>query len=95
MQLRIKFTINGHTETVSTNLFTIVEWERKYSRKSSQVREQGLGVEDIAFMAHETAKMLKLDVPAKLDDFLKALEDLETLEAVPNPKAAEEPTATD
>ncbi len=55
MQLTMKLTFADSEQTVSTNLMTIVAWERKYKRKASQIGD-GIGIEDLAFMAYEASR---------------------------------------
>jgi hypothetical protein len=65
---------------VKTNLMVIVNWERKYKRKASQLAE-GIGMEDLAFMAHEAAKISGINgLPLMLDDFIKQLVSLEVID---------------
>jgi hypothetical protein len=65
---------------VKTNLMVIVNWERKYKRKASQLAD-GIGMEDLAFMAHEAAKVSGVDgVPLMLDDFIKQLVSLDVID---------------
>ena len=94
MQLTLKATFNDDTQvTVSTNLMTIVAWERKYKRKVSQIAE-GLGIEDLAFMAYEASRTSGITVPAKLDEYIKSLQNLEVVEQN-DPKVDAVLTATD
>ena len=76
MKLNIRFDIGDGPVEVETNLYVVVAWERKYKRKASDMAN-GFGIEDLAFMAHESAKIQKVVVPAMLDDFIKKLVDLE------------------
>jgi len=94
MQLTLKATFNDDTQvTVSTNLMTIVAWERKYKRKVSQIAD-GLGIEDLAFMAYEASRTAGITVPAQLDEYIKSLKNLEVVEQN-DPKADAVHTATD
>jgi hypothetical protein len=66
---------------VKTNLMVIVNWERKYKRKASQLADGGIGMEDLAFMAHEAAKLAGISgLPLMLDDFIKQLVSLEVID---------------
>ena len=60
----------GEKFEVTTNLYTVVAWERKYKRKASDMAN-GVGVEDLAFLAHTAAKDTGIVVPMMLDDFIK------------------------
>ena len=80
MQITMRVNIGDGDYTVSTNLYTIVMWERKYKRKISQISEGGIGMEDLSFMAHEASKQQGILVPLMLDDFIKKLIDLEVVD---------------
>jgi len=81
MQLTMLVNIGLGDYTVTTNLYTIVMWERKYKRKISQIQDGGLGIEDLAYMAHEASKQQgAVTVPLMLDDFIKQLVNLEVIE---------------
>jgi hypothetical protein len=71
MQLKLAVTYNdGESFQVATNLFTVVSWERKFKRKASDMAN-GIGIEDLAFLAHTAAKDNGISVPLMLDDFIK------------------------
>ena len=94
MQLTLKITFTDDTDvTVSTNLMTIVSWERKYKRKASQIAD-GIGIEELAFMAYEASRSSNITVPALLDDYIKSIKDLEVVEQN-SPKVDAVHTATD
>ena len=57
---------------VTTNLFTIVAWERRFKTKASKIAE-GIGMEDLAFMAHTALQQNGVVVPVVLDDFIKKI----------------------
>ena len=86
MQLTIKATFNdGNTNTVTTNLSTVVAWERKYRRKASEMA-QGVGVEDLAFLCYEATRATGTTVPGTLDQFISLLASIEVVEQA-DPKA--------
>ena len=86
MQLTLKATFNdGNTNTVTTNLSTVVAWERKYRRKASEMA-QGVGVEDLAFLCYEATRAGGSTVPGTLDLFISSLASIEVVEAA-DPKA--------
>ena len=86
MQLTLKATFNdGNTNTVTTNLSTVVAWERKYRRKASEMA-QGVGVEDLAYLCYEATRATGTTVPGNLDQFISSLESIEVVEAA-DPKA--------
>jgi hypothetical protein len=86
MQLTLKATFNDSTtNTVTTNLSTVVAWERKYRRKASEMA-QGVGVEDLAFLCYEATRASGSTVPGTLDLFISSLASIEVVEAA-DPKA--------
>ena len=80
MQLTMQIDLGNGPAVVKTNLMVIVNWERKYKRKASQLAD-GIGMEDLAFMAHEAAKIAGINgIPLMLDDFIKQLVSLEVID---------------
>lgn len=77
---------------VETSLYVIVQWERKYKRRSSNISTEGLSVEDVAFMAYESSKVAGHTVPVVLDDFIKRLVTLEVVDSANPPPTPPEPT---
>ena len=91
MKITIRYTRKGETTEVSTSLLTVVAWERKFKRKASDMGN-GMGIEDIAFLAFEASKQHKVTVPAAFDDFLASLESIEVVsEETENPTPAAPP----
>jgi len=85
MKLTLKVETTETTYEVTTNLYVIVMWERKYKRKASEMAT-GIGVEDLAFMAYEASKLNKIVVPAEFDTFVKNLISIDVLNTeAPNP----------
>ncbi len=93
MQLTLKVEFADHEHTVCTTLATIVAWERKYKRKASQISD-GIGIEDLAFMAYEASRAAGIVVPATLDIYIASLKDLQVVEQA-SPKVDAVPTAMD
>jgi hypothetical protein len=93
MQLTLRVDQGEGPVEVSTNLFTIVSWERKFKRKASDMAS-GIGIEDLAFLAYEAQRSSGVTVPALLDDYIKSLQNLEVVEQN-DPKADAVLTATD
>jgi len=67
---------------VTTNLFTIVAWERRFKTKASNIAN-GIGLEDLAFLAHTALQQNSVIVPIVLDDFIKKVVLLEVVDDVP------------
>ena len=79
MQLTIEVQpVDGDAYTVTTNLYVIVAWERKYKRKASELAS-GIAMEDMAFMAFESCKQAGIVVPAVFDDYVKKLAAIEVV----------------
>ena len=74
MKLTLEVTPHdGEPYRVTTNLFVVVAWERRFKSKASTLATS-LGLEDLAFLAYESAKQSGVTVPAVFDDFLKRVE---------------------
>lgn len=91
MKMNLKVDIGEGPVIVETNLFITVLWERKYKRKASDLA-QGVGAEDLAFMAHEAMKQAKIVVPAMFDDFIRKIVSLEVVDSETANPTLEAPT---
>lgn len=80
MQLTLRYTRAGETHEVSTSLSVIIKWEQRFKSKASQLA-QGVGMEDLAFMAFEASKKAHIVVPAEFDKFCDTLEQLDIVDA--------------
>lgn len=79
MKLNLRVTMqDGNIFEVSPTLFTVVAWERKYKRKASDMAN-GVGLEDLSFLAHSAAIHAGLTVPLMLDDFIKKADSIEVV----------------
>jgi hypothetical protein len=93
LQLRVDF-LDGKQATVETSLWVITQWERKFKSKISSLAN-GVGAEDLAFMAFEACRLANIETPLVFDDFIKRIDKVEVVES-DNPKAIhEEPNAGD
>jgi hypothetical protein len=72
MQITLKLDTGNGPYEVTTNLWCAVQWERKYKRKMSDLA-QGIGAEDLAYLAFEASKLHGVMVPVVFDDFIKKL----------------------
>ena len=93
MKLTLQVTERESVYTVTTNLGVIVAWERKFKRKASQLGD-GIGVEDLAFMAWECCKQNNIAVPLVFDDYVKLLENIEVVDNDPVNPTNEAHTST-
>lgn len=79
MKLHLRVTQhNTDPYEVTTNLVTLVAWERRFKRKASDMAN-GIGVEDLAFLAWEASKHAKIVVPAEFDTFISKLESVDVI----------------
>ena len=71
MKIRLQVTpTNGDPYEVETNLFVIVAWERKFKKQASNLAN-GIGAEDLAFFAFESARSAGITTPLAFDEFIK------------------------
>lgn len=85
MKLQISYhTTQGEAHLVTTNLATIVAWERKFKRKAVEMA-QAVGIEDLAFLAYEASRQAGIVVPATLDDFIAKVDDISLTDENVNP----------
>lgn len=79
MKLHLRVTqYNSEPYEVSTNFKVIVAWERRFKRKASDMAN-GIGAEDLAFLAWEASKHAKIVVPAELDTFIDKLDSVDVI----------------
>jgi hypothetical protein len=77
MKITLKVTTNeGEAYEVTTNLFVVVAWERRTKRQASSLAN-GIGAEDLAFFAYESAKQSGVTVPAIFDDYIRQIQSVE------------------
>ena len=91
MQLTLKVVTDETTYEVTTNLYVIIAWERKYKQKASNLAT-GVGMEDLAFMAFESCKVHGITVPAIFDDYVKKLVAIEVITDEPTNPTEEAPS---
>jgi hypothetical protein len=84
MQLTLRVDTGDGPQDVTTNLWAIVAWERKYKTKASKMAE-GLGMEDLAYLAYEASKANKVTVPAVFDDYLRRIVTLDVVSSDDRP----------
>ena len=82
MKLTLRVDQGDGPMEITTNLFTIVAWERRFKTKASKISE-GIGMEDLAFMAHTALQQNGIVVPVVLDDFIKKIVVLEVVDTEP------------
>ena len=85
MKLHLRLDLGHGPIELVTNLMVIILWERNFKRKASDMGN-GIGMEDLAFMAYECCTISSVPVPTIFDDFIKRIVDLEVVsEETENP----------
>jgi hypothetical protein len=87
MKLTLAVDLGEGPVEVATNLYVIVQYERKYKRKASEMASS-IGYEDLLFLAYESCKVHGVTVPVVFDDFIKRAVSIEVVEQ----EADENPT---
>ena len=82
MQLTLEIDQGDGPIQVTTNLYVIVQYERKYKRKASEMA-QSIGYEDLLFLAYESCKVHGVTVPVVFDDFIKRTVSIEVVSEEP------------
>ena len=79
MKIRLQVTpIEGDPYECETNLFVVVAWERKFKRQASSLAS-GIGAEDLAFFAFESARAAGITTPLAFDEFIKKTKSIEVV----------------
>ena len=93
MKLTLRVDQGDGPMDVTTNLYTIVAWERRFKTKASNIAN-GIGMEDLAFLAHTALQQIGVVVPIVLDDFIKKIVTLEVVDNETENPTVEATTAT-
>lgn len=78
MKITLAVDTGEGVQNVTTNLFNIISWERKYKRRAGDLAT-GIGAEDLAFLAYEASKTAGIVVPPVFDDYCKRLVSLDVV----------------
>lgn len=79
MKIRLQVTpVEGDPYECETNLFVVVAWERKFKRQASSLAN-GIGAEDLAFFAFESARAAGIITPLAFDDFIKKTKSIDVV----------------
>jgi hypothetical protein len=86
MKLTLAIDLGEGPVEVATNLYVIVQYERKYKRKASEMATS-IGYEDLLFLAYESCKVHGIVVDAVFDNFIRRAVSVEVVdqEADANP----------
>ena len=79
MQLTLKVNQGEGDYEVSTNLYTIVLWERRFKKSFTELGKD-IAMEHIAYLAYEASKIAGIVIPGELDTFIKRLTMLEVVD---------------
>lgn len=77
MELGLRVTTADDTYQVTTTPWTIMLWERKYKTKASRIPSDGLGLEDLAFLAYTASGMSGRTIPASFDTWCQTVKSIE------------------
>ncbi len=78
MKISISVDTGTGPNVVTTTLFNVISWERKYKRRAGDLAA-GIGAEDLAFLAYEASKAAGLTVPLMFDEYAKTIVTLDVL----------------
>jgi hypothetical protein len=78
MKLKLSVDLGEGPFEVTTNLYVIVQYERKFKRKASDMAS-AIGMEDLLYLAYESCKLHKVVVPVAFDDFVRKCESIEVV----------------
>jgi hypothetical protein len=92
MKVTLSVDIGDGPVQVTTNLYVIVQYERKYKRKASELAAS-IGYEDLLFLAYESCKVHGITVPL-FDDFIKRAVSIEVVSEEPENPTPGPHTAT-
>ncbi len=79
MKITLKVTEQEREYQVTTNLFVIIAWERKFKLRASDLTN-GVAMEHLAFMAYECCKQVNIPVAISFEEYLRKLENIEVVE---------------
>jgi len=87
MEIHIEVDIGDGPVQLTAGLWPLVQWERKFNTKSSQLADK-IGLEDLAYLAYEASKQDKIVVPATFDDYCKRIKHIRLVTAQADPTQA-------
>ena len=83
MKIQLRVTpMDGEPYECETNLFVVVAWERKFKKQASSLAN-GIGAEDLAFFAFESARVAGITTPLAFDTFIKQTRSIEVIAEEP------------
>jgi hypothetical protein len=91
MQLNLEVDQGDGPQRITTTLWAMVQWERKFNVKASQMADR-LGIEDIAYLAWQTLISNKKPVASEFDAFLQKNPEIRVIGAGDDPPTLGAPT---
>jgi hypothetical protein len=80
MELRLRVETVSDAYELKTIPWVIMLWERKYKTKASKIQTDGLGLEDLAYLAYEAGKIAGHITGKTFDQWAPDIVNLEVLE---------------
>ena len=93
MKITIALDLGEGPFEVTTNLFVVVQYERKFKRKASDMAN-GVGAEDLLYLPYGSCKLHAVVVPVAFDDFIRKCQSIEVVSEEPENPTLAPPTAT-
>lgn len=78
MKLRLELDLGEGPVELLAGTYALVAWERRHQGRVFDIAD-GLGLEDLCFLAYEACKAVKIVVPATFDDFIRRVETVRPL----------------
>ena len=78
MKITMSVDTGNGPQIVTTTMWNVIAWERRSKKPASQLAN-GIGAEDLAFLAYEASKTAGIPVPLIFDDYAKKIVDLEVV----------------
>ena len=76
MKLRLELDLGDGPIELLAGTYALVAWERRHQGRVFDISD-GLGLEDLCYLAYEACKQAKVVVPATFDDFIKRVESVQ------------------
>jgi hypothetical protein len=77
MELNLTITTADDEWQVTTTPWVIMQWERKFKTKASNLANVGIGIEDLIFLGYEATKLTGRTVPINFDTFAQSVTNVE------------------
>jgi hypothetical protein len=91
MQITLNVDTGSGPRPITTTMWAIVQWERRFKMKASDMAKS-MGMEDLAFLAYASEQAAGNTVPAVFDDYVKRIRSLEVVSEETENPTQEAPT---